>query len=111
FWVRENSNVQRERYLFAGSYLDETKQLDEMGSRWYEPHEGTFYAADPQLTEDLDSAVDEPQLLGAFNYAFDNPATLIDEGETEPASAQANNAAQTWHKASTEHLWVKASPT
>ncbi|MGY2873505.1 RHS repeat-associated protein [Marmoricola sp. URHA0025 HA25] len=94
FWVRENSNVQRERYVFAGSYLDETKQLHGMGDRWYEPREGTFYSADPVLVGDLESTVDDPALSSAFSYVEDNPTTYVDPLGDQKISAQLSHRMQ-----------------
>ncbi len=107
FWVREKSNVQRERYMFARSYLDETKLLYGLGSRWYEPREGMFYSADPVLTADLDATVEEPRLLGGFNYAFDNPETYIDETGDYAITAQMVFATAARNAASNVHNWLR----
>lgn len=96
FWVREKSTVVRERDLFAGNYLDETKQLYNMGDRWYEPRNGLFYSPDPVLVGDLEETVDDPALLSAYAYAEDNPTTYIDPTGDQRISAQLSHQVDTF---------------
>lgn len=108
-WVREHSNVRPEPYLFAGSLYDESRELNLMGARWYEPVEGIFYSADPVLTGDLDAAVEEPRLLGAYGYAFDNPELYVDDSGEQATVNQGAHRAHFGNPAQNRMVWLKAT--
>jgi RHS repeat-associated protein len=86
-WIREDSNVHRTPHLYAGGYLDEVRDLVNLGERWYEPREGLFYSPDAALHRDPMAAVDDPALLPAYTYAESSPLRLVDPGGAAPSAA------------------------
>lgn len=88
-WIREDSNVHRTPYLYAGGYLDDVRKLVNVGSRWYEPREGVFYSPDPILHREPSAAVDDPALLPAYTYAESSPLRLVDPSGDAPILAGA----------------------
>jgi len=108
-WVREHSNVHPEPYLFAGSLYDETRELNLMGARWYEPVEGIFYSADPVLIGDLDATIEEPDLLDAYSYAFDNPELYVDDTGEQAQQNQGAHRAHLGNPTQNRRLWLKAT--
>ncbi|HSK26622.1 MAG TPA: SpvB/TcaC N-terminal domain-containing protein [Jiangellales bacterium] len=88
-WIREDSNVHRTPYLYAGGYLDEVRNLVNLGARWYEPREGVFYSPDPILATEPQAALDDPALLPAYSYAQSNPLRLTDLSGLQPDAAGA----------------------
>ena len=86
-WIREDSTVFRTPYLYGGGYLDEVRDLLNLGARWYEPREGVFLSPDPLLTSAPTAAVDDPALLPAYSYAESSPVRLVD-----PSGAAADAA-------------------
>lgn len=89
-WIREDSNVHRTPYLYAGGYLDEVRDLVSLGQRWYEPREGIFYSPDPILHRDPAAAAADPALLPAYSYAHSSPLRLVDPGGDAPDAAGAD---------------------
>ncbi|HTE60385.1 MAG TPA: toxin TcdB middle/N-terminal domain-containing protein [Solirubrobacteraceae bacterium] len=87
-WVLEHSDVHRTPYLFTGGYLDEVRNLVDLGARWYEPREQFLYSADPVLEDDPDQVVDDPALLPAYSYAESSPLTLVDLTGRQPSAAR-----------------------
>ena len=86
-WVREKSEIYRQPQLYAGMYHDEFRGLYRTGARWYEPREAMLLSPDPLLTGSPGATVVEPRLLGAYTYAFDNPARLVDRSGRSPLEA------------------------
>lgn len=89
-WIREDSNVHRTPYLYAGGYLDDVRNLVNFGSRWYEPREGVFYSPDPILHREPSAAVGDPALLPAYTYAESSPLRLVDPSGDAPDTAGAD---------------------
>jgi RHS repeat-associated protein len=83
-WVREHSNVYRTPYLYTGSYLDEFRELDYFGARWYTAREQMLYSPDPLLVQVPTGPIDDPALLPAYTYAENNPMRLVDYSGTQP---------------------------
>ncbi len=86
-WIREDSNVHRTPYLYAGGYTDEVRNLLDLGRRWFEPREGLFYTPDPTLSSDPTAVVDDPALLPAYSYAESSPLRLVDRVGDRPLAA------------------------
>ncbi|MHA6512934.1 SpvB/TcaC N-terminal domain-containing protein [Tessaracoccus sp. Z1128] len=83
-WIREDSTVHRTPYLYVGGYLDEVRDLLNLGARWYEPREGMFYSPDPMLYTDPSAVQGDPALLPAYTYAESSPLRLVDPGGLAP---------------------------
>jgi RHS repeat-associated protein len=76
-FVAENSTVFRTPYQYAGDYTDNTRDIVDIGARWYDPQRETFYAPDPALA-DSTAAVDQPSIRAAYAYAGSNAIANID---------------------------------
>jgi RHS repeat-associated protein len=88
-WIREDSTVFRTPHMYGGGYLDEVRDLLNLGARWYEPREGVFLSADPLLASTPTAAVDDPALLPAYSYAESSPIRLVDPSGAASAAAGA----------------------
>jgi RHS repeat-associated protein len=101
-WVLEHSTIHRTMYLYAGGYLDEFRNLLNLGQRWYEPREQFLYSPDPVLVDDPWQVIDDPGLLPAYSYAGSNPLRFADVDGRAPTWVQAKPAqalaAATWQR-------------
>jgi RHS repeat-associated protein len=87
-WVLEHSDIYRTPYLYAGSYMDEFRQLNYFGARWYAPQEQMLYSPDPSLVQTPSGTIDDPALLSAYTYAENNPMRLVDRSGAVPVDVQ-----------------------
>jgi RHS repeat-associated protein len=87
-WVQEHSNIYRTPYLYTGSYMDEFRNLDYFGARWYAAQEQMLYSPDPLLVQTPSGTVDDPALLSAYSYAENNPMRLEDRSGMVPVDVQ-----------------------
>jgi YD repeat-containing protein len=94
-WVRENTleplppyAPDVEPYGYAEGYVSSPGAMSNFGQRWYEPRDQNLTAPDPLLVDDPTVATDDPALLPAYTYAESNPLRLVDDGGTNPTSAQ-----------------------
>ncbi len=83
-WVREESTDNRTPYHYAGGYLDEVRNLTNLGARWYEPREQLFTSQDPLLTDNPLATIGDPALLPGYAYAQSNPVRLVDRTGRSP---------------------------
>jgi RHS repeat-associated protein len=70
--------VSTEPYAFTGKERDPDTGLYHFGARVYDPKLGLFLSPDPAVLEDPALAIEDPQLLGVYGYARNNPTTHID---------------------------------
>ncbi|MEA2355665.1 MAG: hypothetical protein QOD61_1794, partial [Solirubrobacteraceae bacterium] len=92
-WIVEQSTDGRTPYQYTGGYLDDTRNLTNLGARWYEPREQFLYSPDPALTDDPARAVDDPASLAAYSYAESDPLRFVDlTGRTVSAARAALSA-------------------
>jgi RHS repeat-associated protein len=61
-----------DNHAYLGKPADPTTGLDLLGARQYNPATGSFTSLDPLLE------AGDPQQMGGYTYAADNPATLAD---------------------------------
>jgi RHS repeat-associated protein len=87
-WVQEHSDIYRTPYLYAGSYMDEFRDLNYFGARWYAPQEQMLYSPDPSLVQTPTGTIDDPALLSAYTYAENNPMRLVDHSGMVPIDVQ-----------------------
>jgi RHS repeat-associated protein len=87
-WVLEHSDIYRTPYLYAGSYMDEFRELNYFGARWYASQEQMLYSPDPSLVQTPTGTVDDPALLSAYSYAENNPMRLVDQSGAVPVDVQ-----------------------
>jgi RHS repeat-associated protein len=87
-WAHEQSTEHRTPYRYAGGYLDEVRNLINLGERWYEPREQVMYSPEPVLVDDPLEAIDDPALLPAYTYAESNPLSLVDLDGRAPSSVR-----------------------
>ncbi len=86
-WIIEKSNEDRTPYNFTGAYFDESRQLMDLGERWYEPREQSLYSTDPALSDDPMAVTGNPELLPAYSYAESNPMKYVDYDGRDPEPA------------------------
>jgi RHS repeat-associated protein len=67
-----------EPYAFTGKERDSDTGLYDFGARAYDPKLGLFLSPDPAILGDPGLAIDDPQLLGVYGYARNNPTTHVD---------------------------------
>ncbi|EUJ57923.1 wall-associated protein [Listeria fleischmannii FSL S10-1203] len=60
-------------YLYAGYTYDKEIEQYYLMARYYEPEQGVFTAYDPDPGDE-----DDPQTMNGYNYANNNPVTMID---------------------------------
>ena len=72
------STRRRSPYAFTGKERDPDTGLYDFGARVYDPKLGLFLSPDPALLADPELAIEDPQLLGIYGYARNNPTTHVD---------------------------------
>ena len=82
-WIDEKSTQFRTPYQFAGAYIDETRDIANMGARWYDQNREIFYAPDPALSNDPTALLRKPAMAAAYAYAGSNPIGNIDPSGLE----------------------------
>jgi RHS repeat-associated protein len=87
-WITEQSTAYRTPYHYTAAYLDDARNLTNMGARWYEPREQFLYAPDPLLQQDPSQTVDDPALLPAYSYGENDPERFVDLSGRSASSAQ-----------------------
>jgi RHS repeat-associated protein len=67
-----------EPFAFTGKERDPDTGLYDYGARAYDPKLGLFLSPDPAVLADPALAIEDPQLLGVYGYARNNPTTHVD---------------------------------
>jgi RHS repeat-associated protein len=89
-WIAEKSTVFRTPFQYGGGYVDEVRDLDNFGARWYDPIREMIYSPDPVLTDDEMAIVATPALRAAYAFAGSNPLTYVDPSGQQFTPAQAS---------------------
>jgi RHS repeat-associated protein len=87
-WFAEKSTVFRTPFQYGGGYVDEVRDLDNFGDRWYDPIRELMYSPDPVLTDDPMAIVGTPSLRAAYAFAGSNPVANIDPSGRQFTPAQ-----------------------
>ena len=82
-WIDEKSTQFRTPYQYAGAYIDEVRDIANLGARWYDQNRELFYAPDPALTSDPTALLRKPAMAAAYAYAGSNPIGNIDPSGLE----------------------------
>ena len=82
-WIDEKSTQFRTPYQYAGAYIDEVRDIANLGARWYDQNRELFYAPDPALSSDPTALLRKPAMAAAYAYAGSNPVGNIDPSGLE----------------------------
>ena len=82
-WIDEKSTQFRTPYQYAGAYIDEVRDIANMGARWYDQNRELFYTPDPALSSDPTALLRKPAMAAAYAYAGSNPVGNIDPSGLE----------------------------
>lgn len=97
-WIDEKSTQFRTPYQHAGAYIDEVRDLANMGARWYDQNRELFYSPDPALTSDPTALVRKPAMAAAYAYAGSNPVANIDPSGLEFFTVQSRASVVARHE-------------
>lgn len=109
-WIKEDSTVYRTPYQFSGEYFDEDHDLADFGQRWYEPAGQFFYSADPAVTEEVSSVLEEPRLQSVYALGFGNAVSHVDPDGRKPFHLSADQRLQLLNDLRAAGVKVKRHP-
>jgi RHS repeat-associated protein len=96
-WIDEKSTQFRTPYQFGGAYIDEVRDIANMGARWYDQNREIFYAPDPALSLDPTALMRKPAMAAAYAYSGSNPIGNIDPSGLEFFTVQRRAAVLAEH--------------